>query len=72
MIVKLYGGIKMASDWELAKIRQELRIQNMLSILTLTMRTYSGRDVANILAKVEENPDKKFNELVNEILREFL
>lgn len=59
----------MASDRELAKIRQELRIQNMLSILKLTMRTYTSRDIVKILAKIEENPDKKFNELVNEILK---
>ena len=54
---------------ELHEVRQELRIQNMLSILKLTMRTYSSRDIVKILAKIEENPDKKFNELVNEILK---
>ena len=54
---------------ELRGVKQELRIQNMLSILKLTMRTYRGRDITKILAKIEENPDKKFNELVNEILK---
>ena len=62
----------MATYGELEKIRQELRIQNMLSILKLTMRTYGSRDIVKILAKIEENPDKKFNELVNEIFNQYL
>ena len=57
---------------ELHGIKQELRIQNMLSILKLTMRTYGSRDIVKILAKIEENPDKKFNELVNEIFNQYL
>lgn len=56
---------------ELRGVKQELRIQNMLSILKLTMRTYRGRDIVKILAKIEENPDKKFNELVNEIFKQY-
>lgn len=56
---------------ELHGVKQELRIQNMLSILKLTMRTYRGRDIVKILAKIEENPDKKFNELVNEIFKQY-
>lgn len=62
----------MATYGELEKIRQELRIQNMLSILKLTMRTYSSEDITKILVKIEENPDKKFNELVNEIFNRYL
>lgn len=57
---------------ELHGVKQELRIQNMLSILKLTMRTYSSEDITKILAKIEENPDKKFNELVNEIFTRYL
>lgn len=56
---------------KLCGVKQELRIQNMLSILKLTMRTYRGRDIIEILAKIEENPDKKFNELVNEIFKQY-
>lgn len=56
---------------ELRGVKQELRIQNMLSILKLTLRTYRGRDIVKILAKIEENPDKKFNELVNEIFKQY-
>lgn len=62
----------MATDRKLEQLKQELRIQNMITILQLTMRSYTSRDITKILAKVEKNPDKKFNELVNEILREFL
>ena len=53
---------------ELHEVRQELRIQNMLSILKLTMRTYRGRDIVKILAKIEENPNKKFSKLIDELL----
>jgi len=53
---------------ESKKIAQELRIQNILTILTLTMRVFTRDEVVKILTKLEENPDKKFSELANELL----
>ncbi|MBQ9024785.1 MAG: hypothetical protein IJ104_00750 [Methanobrevibacter sp.] len=53
---------------ELQEVKQELRIQNMLTILKLTMRAFTRDEVVKMLTKIEENPDKKFSELVDEIL----
>ena len=53
---------------ELQEVKQELRIQNMLTILKLTMRAVTRDEVVKMLTKIEENPDKKFSELVDEIL----
>ena len=56
---------------ELHEVRQELRIQNMLSILKLAMRVFTRDEVVKMLSKIEENPNKKFSELVDEILMEW-
>ena len=53
---------------ELHGVKQELRIQNMITILKLTMRAFTRDEVVKMLTKIEENPDKKFSELVDEIL----
>ena len=56
---------------ELHEVRQELSIQNMLSILKLAMRVFTRDEVVKMLSKIEENPNKKFSELVDEILMEW-
>ena len=56
---------------ELHEVKQELRIQNLITILKLTMRVFTRDEVVKMLSKIEENPNKKFSELVDEILMEW-
>lgn len=56
---------------ELQEVKQELRIQNLITILKLTMRVFTRDEVVKMLSKIEENPNKKFSELVDEILMEW-
>ena len=56
---------------ESKKIAQELRIQNMLTILKLTRQEFTRDEVVKMLSKIEKNPNKKFSELANEILMEW-
>lgn len=50
------------------EIVQQLKIKNMINLLQLTMRPCTRTEMVEIIAKIEENPDKKFSELVDEIL----